>query len=119
MGSIPSLSESNPGVKAVFEFNIIVAPEDMETVTKGGIIITHDTKEKGDTAAMRGRLIDFSPLAFNYDTWPEGAKRPEAGDVVLYARYAGVLFDGLDGKKYRAMKDKDLVLAFETGPEGQ
>ncbi len=118
MGTIPQLNDCNPGVKAVFEFNVIIAPEDMEAVTKGGIIVPLDTKEKGDTSAMRGRLVEFSPLAFNYDTWPDGAKRPEAGDEVLFGRYAGVLFDGLDGKKYRAMKDKDLILAF-VSPEGQ
>lgn len=117
MGKIPNLSECNPGGYPV-EFNVVIAPEELEEVTKGGLIIPHQAKEKEDAASMRGRLISISPLAFNYDTWPEGSRRPEPGDVVLFAKYAGVLFTGADGREYRAAKDKDLIMVF-NGPEGQ
>lgn len=117
MGKIPSLSECNPGGYPV-EFNVVIAPEEVEEVTKAGIIIPGMAKEKEDAASMRGRLISASPLAFNYDTWPDGSRKPQPGDVVLFAKYAGVLFKGADEREYRACKDKDLIMVL-TGPEGQ
>ncbi len=108
MGKIPTLSECNPGIQPS-EYNVLVIPEDTEEVTKGGIILSTKTKEDNDIAAVKGRLVATSPHAFTYSSdWPDGAM-PKAGDAVIFARYAGTLLEGRDGKSYRLCKDKDIA----------
>lgn len=112
MGKVPELSECNHGMTPV-EFNVLIAPEEMETTTASGIIIPDLAKEKQDSASMVGRLVAVSPLAFNYDVWPEGSRKPIVGDKVVFAKYAGVLIKGVDGKEYRACKDKEVITVFD------
>ena len=108
MGHIPSLEDCKPGISPV-EYNVVVIPEEVEEKTSGGIILVANTKEQEQTASMRGRLVDASPLAFNYDEWPQFARKPQVGDAVMFAKYAGVLIKGADEKEYRVLKDKDIM----------
>lgn len=108
MAKIPQLSECDPGIMPT-EYNVLVAPEDTEEVTAGGIILTASTKETNDLAAQRGRLVAISPLAFSYADWPEDARKPHVGDAVVIAKYAGTLFEGRDKREYRLCKDKDVA----------
>jgi chaperonin GroES len=113
MNKIPSLSECNPGIKPT-EYNVLIVPEDTEQVTAGGIILATTTKEANDIATMKGRLVAVSPHAFTYaDNWPDGTM-PQVGDAVLYAKYAGTLITGADGKEYRLAKDKDVAAILEA-----
>lgn len=107
MGTIPQLSECDPGLAPV-EYNVLVAPEEVEEKTSGGIILIDKSKDTDQLAQCRGRVVAASPLAFNYDNWPEGARKPEVGDVVWYGKYAGTVIEGRDGKTYRFCKDKDI-----------
>ena len=50
--------------------------------------------------------MSASPLAFKFD---EEMVAPEVGDTVVFIRYSGVLTEGEDGKKYRVLKDKDVM----------
>jgi chaperonin GroES len=110
MGTIPKLEDCKPGFYPV-EYNVIIAPEEMESVTKGGIILADRTKESEELAQVRGLLVDASPLAFNFDDWPAGTsdRRPKRGDHVIYGKYAGILIKGDDGREYRLCKDKDIA----------
>ncbi len=108
MGIIPQLSECRPGFRAV-EYNVIIAPATLEEKTTGGIIIPVSTKEKDEAAEVWGLLVNASPLAFNFDRWPEGEQPPKAGDHVLYAKYGGIVVPGADGREYRILKDKDIA----------
>ena len=108
MGTIPLLSECKPGFYPV-EYNVVIAPEVMETTTKSGLIIPATAKEKEDAAQVWGLLVSTSPLAFNYDKWPEDSRPPKPGDTVLYAKYGGTLVTGDDGREYRVLKDKDCI----------
>ncbi len=112
MGTIPSLSDCNPGF-APFEYNVVIAPEEVETVTKGGIILTDAKKEVDGIATMRGRLVSVSPAAFDYANWPEGTRLPQPGDEVIFAKYAGVLIPGKDGREYRILKDRDIAAVIQ------
>lgn len=108
MAKIPSLSECKPGFDPV-EYNVLIAPEEVETKTSGGIIIPENTKETEQTAQVRGLIVSVSPLAFNFDEWPTDAPpRPKAGDHVIYAKYGGTIIKGDDGRDYRLLKDKDV-----------
>lgn len=113
MKTIPSLNDVNPGIKPT-EYNVLIVPEDTEQVTAGGIILAQSIKDSNDMATMFGRLVAASPHAFSYtDNWPEGTM-PKVGDAVLFAKYAGTLVKGLDGREYRLCKDKDVAAVIEA-----
>jgi co-chaperonin GroES (HSP10) len=107
MGTIPSLTDCEPGLQPV-EFNVLIAPEVIEEKTKGGIILTDTVKDTDRNAATRGRLVAVSPCAFDYAEWPQGTRRPQPGDEVWFGKYAGTLIQGRDGKDYRLCKDRDI-----------
>lgn len=109
---IPLLSDCDAGIDPV-EFNVLVAPEEIEEKTKGGIILTDTAVDTDRNAATRGRLVAVSPCAFDYADWPEGTKKPQVGDAVWFGRYAGTLIDGRDGKKFRILKDRDIAAVIQ------
>lgn len=104
--SIPSLSECNPGIRPS-EFNVLVLPEVIEDKV-GNIFIPDSAKDAKEASGQRGRLVAISPVAFDYASFPEGSK-PVVGDVVLFAKFAGTLVTGLDGRDFRLMKDRDIM----------
>jgi co-chaperonin GroES (HSP10) len=95
-----NLSGINP-----VEFKILVQIEETETVTKGGIILTSDHKERADMAQVKGTLIAAGGNAFQDFM---GAI-PKPGDRVMIAKYAGLVAEGNDGRKYRIASDKDVA----------
>ena len=66
---------------------------------------------------MRGRLVAVAPLA-GASIWPEGAGRPKPGDAVYFAKYAGILVKGRDGREYRMAHDKDVSAVIEEPTHG-
>jgi co-chaperonin GroES (HSP10) len=107
---IPTLEQCYPGFESR-EYNTIVAPgKPRTTVGKLGLIhMSQETQEQLSMAVQVGRLIDVSPIAFSDAKWPEGSQPPQVGDVVLFAKYAGGIFSGADGREYRMMKDNDII----------
>lgn len=90
------------------EYKILVRPIEVEEKTKGGIILPDETKERDQYAQMEGLIVAASPLAFTYDDWKgQDDAKPKPGDRVLFAKYAGAVVTGKDGKKYRIINDKD------------
>ena len=90
------------------EFNVLIKQDEIPTKTNG-LILPEDMVEKKKHAQTIGTMVQASPLAFNYADWPEGARKPEVGDRVIFARHAGTLVSDPDGNEYRAVKDKDIV----------
>jgi chaperonin GroES len=97
---------SDCGLRPI-EFNVIVDQDPVEEKTRGGLILIDQEKQKHQTT--RGTIVAVSPLAFNYADWPEGASPPKVGDRVVFAQYGGTFIDGADDKKYRCLKDKDVL----------
>lgn len=93
------------------EFKVLVLQDEVkETFEKAPSIIRADeTKERDKYAAMTGKMIAVSPLAFTYERWPDGARKPRVGDAVVFAKYSGVTVTGSDGVEYRVMEDKDII----------
>lgn len=113
---LPSLDACKPGLECL-EYNVLIAPEEVDSVTKSGLILLDKTKETEELAVVRGRLVDASPLAFNFDHWPDGERQlPAPGDCVLYAKYGGTLVTGQDGREYRLLKDKDISAIIREEP---
>lgn len=90
------------------EYKVLIEPVEIDEKV-GSIIIPDIAKDTEQHAQMQGILIDASPLAFSYDDWPEGAAVPKPGDKVLFAKYAGAVIDGTDGRKYRIVNDRDIA----------
>lgn len=91
------------------EYNVLVKRHEVETTTKGGIVLADSTLDRKNAMATKGTLIAVSPLAFTYERWPEGARIPAAGDTVVITKAAGVDVEGEDGETYRLLKDKDIA----------
>lgn len=92
------------------EYKVLVKTEETEEKTEGGIIIPDIVKDRNQSAATKGEIIDVSPLAFQYDDW-NGFEEciPRRGDKVAFARYSGVTIEGDDGIEYRLINDKDIA----------
>ena len=95
------------------EFKVLLLPDTVEERTAGGIIKPVERVERDQYAAMEGVIIAASPLAFTYENWPDGARKPQVGDRVIFAKYAGATVEGRDGVKYRLVTDKDVMAVLE------
>ena len=108
---VPALADCNPGIEPA-EYNVVVVAATMPERV-GSIFLPDEAQERMGDAIQVGRLLVVSPLAYNYDTWPEGTNPPSPGDVVWFAKFAGATFTGRDGKEYRLIKDKDVGAVVE------
>lgn len=114
---VPALADCWPGLRPV-EYNVIIAPAVMPE-KKGSLFLPDEARESMGLAMQVGRIIDASPLAFGYERWPDEALIPGRGDLVWFARYGGGLFEGLDGREYRIVKDKDIGAVIEEQSDGE
>lgn len=105
---------TNPSGIQPTEYKVLVDPKPVEVKTKGGIILPDQTAESEKYAALEGRIVALSHLAFTYATSEEwGDKKPKPGQQILHAKYAGVRVKGKDGHEYLLINDKDCVATIE------
>jgi chaperonin GroES len=97
------------------EFNVVIRMDPTETRTPGGLYLPPTKTDRDELATDEGTLEAVSPHAFTYADWPEGAAPPKPGDRVLFAQYAGRLWEH-GGTKFRLLKDKDIVAIVEPRP---
>ncbi len=94
------------------EYKVLIDPQAIEAKI-GSIFIPETTQDAEKFSQTKGRIVATSPLAFSYasnEEWAAAkAEKPKAGDVVLYAKYAGLWVKGKDGKEYIVSNDKDIV----------
>lgn len=90
-------------------FNVLVRPDKVEQKTAGGIFIPDQVNERDQFAQQRGVVVAVSPVAFSYETWPQGARLPQPGDRVVWAKYAGMQLTGRDSEIYRLIEDKQIA----------
>lgn len=94
------------------EFKVLILPKEVEEKI-GSIIMPESKKDADKFATTEGTLIASSPLAFTYATEAEweavGAVPPQAGQRIVFAKYAGVRIKGSDGKEYVLANDKDVL----------
>ena len=106
LADVPKLADCRPGLKPT-EYNVVVVMVEVPDAING-IYLPEGERERIGDAMQLGRIIAASPLAFNYDAIPE-SERPKKGDLIWFARFAGGLFTGRDGRSYRMIKDKDVM----------
>ena len=89
------------------EYKVLVLPEQVsEFHDASGLIKKTDTDhETEELAQTEGVMVEISDMAFT--DWK--CRRPEVGERVKFARYAGLMVEGKDGLTYRVIKDQDVV----------
>lgn len=88
------------------DVKVLVLPEAVEEVTKGGIILAPTITDKQKFAVVKATLVAVGPNAFS--EWG-GGNAPEAGSRILMAQYAGARVKGDDGQDYILMNDEDCI----------
>lgn len=94
------------------DLRVLVKPDPVEEVTKGGIIIADVTKDKQKFAGTKATLVAIGCNAFL--EWGDAARKPTPGDRVHFAQYSGSWITGEDGEAYVLMNDKDLTSIVEV-----
>jgi len=86
---------------------VVVEPVEQEEVTAGGIVLPETAKEK----PQKGKVISAGPGERDED----GKYIPmdvKAGDIVLFAKYAGTEIK-VEGKKLLILRESDLLAIVE------
>lgn len=109
MAGIPKLEECHPGLTPK-GFNVLVAVEPVEDKI-GSVYIPDSTRQKEEVVQVRGRIVAMSPCAFDFAEF--GSERPKVGDAIQFAKLAGFVTIGADGRKYRCILDKDVALVID------
>ena len=70
----------------------------------GSVFVPEQKQEQNQHAQTQGMIVALCEDAFH-----EMKHRPQAGDRVCFARYAGSEVTGVDDAKYRLLKDIDVT----------
>jgi len=111
-------------IKAVGH-RVIIKADPVEEVTRGGIVLSVDTKRES-AAAQKGTVVDIGEMAWKNELY--GFGKPgwipwcTIGDRVYFARYSGKLIrDIKKGQEtnYFVINDEDVqCLILDEGTEG-
>lgn len=91
-----------------FDLVALVFPDPVESKTAGGIIIPENVQDKQKYHVQKATLVAVGKSCFTQ--WIE---KPQPGERILIAQYAGTLIKGKDGKDYRIVKEDDIIAGLE------
>lgn len=103
-----SLKPNTSGIKPKAN-KLLVLDQAIDETTSSGIIIAPIAIEKEAMANMYGEVIAMGPMCF----LKEVEKRCEVGEKIIFAKYAGHFFMGVDGVKYRLINAEDVIATRE------
>ena len=93
---------------------VLVLPKKVEEKTASGIIIsTANETDRLQMAEMYGVVVAVSDLAWSDQLKPFA----KVGDHVIFAKYAGHMFEGNDGVTYRLVSDLDIKATLDKREE--
>lgn len=96
---------NNSGMNPV-GWRILIKPQEVKKVSKGGIILsTESNSDREQMANTTGIVIAMGDQCYI----DEPAPWCKVGDKVIFAKYAGLLYLGKDGNQYRMINDKDIT----------
>ena len=88
---------------------VLIKPLEIELKTASGIILaTEGQKEREDMSNTTGEVVDMGQ-----DCFPDQQPWCRVGDRVVFAKYAGLLYLGKDGAKYRIINDDNIVATLD------
>lgn len=85
---------------------LVVKPDSVEEMTKGGIVIPQVARERQQEQAILGTVLSVGDEA--YSKFGEGSLIPKDGDRVIFAKYAGQVIK-LDNDEFRILNDQDIL----------
>lgn len=85
---------------------VLVLPDSVETVTAGGIVLAREITGREEMAQVRGVVVEVGEGCWKDTSTSDWAR---AGESVVFGKYAGLMWEGSDGKKYRILNDLDIV----------
>jgi co-chaperonin GroES (HSP10) len=97
--------ENKSGIE-VRGHRVLILPDQVETTTASGIVIsTGSASDREQMAQMKGLVVSVGNTAWADQTeaWAE------VGDVVIFAKYSGAIYKGNDEAEYRIINDLDIV----------
>lgn len=105
--------QNNSGVSPL-DKRILVKPDSVEEVTKGGIILVAAHAERDKYAMTKGTLVAVGETAWSEavaDAHNHGRTftPPAPGDRIMMAKYGGTIITGTDGEEYRLLNDEELI----------
>lgn len=105
------------GIEPVGTKLLILTDSIGDTTSSGLLALPADVAERMTLAITTGVVAAVGGACFT--DWPNSTQSwpgnvPSVGDRVHIARYAGIIVEGKDGKRYRLIQDVD-VAGFETG----
>lgn len=85
---------------------IVVLPILVKRMSPGGIAIPDQLAEREDMAQVEAEVMEVGPTC-----WKDQPSEPwcRPGDLVLIAKYGGLVRKGPDGRSYRVINDLDIV----------
>ena len=86
---------------------VLVKVDEVEKVTKGGIIITDTIADRKQEAGIYGTVVAVGPTAWK--AFDDGQPWAGVGDRVAFAKYGGFIIEDTDEEQYRLLNDEDVV----------
>lgn len=85
---------------------VLILPNAVETTTESGIVISVGTNvDRERLAQLKGTVIEIGSSAWHDQPEPWA----EVGDVVIFGKYSGLIYQGADELEYRIINDLDIV----------
>ena len=106
----PYMGENKSGWKPWGDY-ILIRPDMIAKKTSGGVALPDDLAERMQLAAITGVIIECGDEAFKWNadrTRRTEGRVPQAGDRVIFEKYAGKPIIGEDKNNYRIMEDKSV-----------
>ena len=87
---------------------VLVKAEEVEKVTKGGIILSDTAVDRNTEANIFGVIVAIGETAWK--AFDDGAAWASVGDRVAFAKYGGFVIEDPDtGEKFRLLNDDDIT----------
>jgi len=88
---------------------LLVETEVVAEKTPGGIHLPDSVRAQQNVAATKGKILAMGDDAFC--ELEEGSNKPEVGDRIIIARYAGLV---LEDENQRLVEDGDIVAVIRS-----
>jgi co-chaperonin GroES (HSP10) len=102
------MSENKAGIYPTHD-KVLLEPYEIEEISPGGIVLAAQVKDKEMLANVHGFVVAMGETAREMHEL-RGIK---IGDLVIHAKFAGILYGGKDGKKYRLCRASDVIAKSE------
>ena len=90
-------------------YRMLVKPHEIESVSKGGIVLVEESKQYADVATYIGLVVKQGPECYSPDKF--NSRWCEVDDYVMFARNVGQKIEikrGADVEKFVLINDADV-----------